>query len=214
MILFMNEDAAYRSWVTHHRDGFVLDGRHRPRWAQLKLHRAACPLMKHAPTKRTSWTKGSRFKACSLNRQEILDWVSSELGRSLELCPKCSPDVESVSVADEPRRLSHLAAEIVDYVLEVTTIHLDSENSQYRLTVEAIAAYMGKSPAQVAPTLKRLVDNGYLASDDQRQETAVFRARQTVYPTATALRMLPYFVDWPDASLRVELEKLRVPSTC
>jgi hypothetical protein len=213
MILFMNEDAAYRYWVTHHRDGFVLDGRHRPRWAQLKLHRAACPQMKHASTKRTCWTKGTRFKACALNRQEIMDWVGNELGRPLENCPECSPDVEVDSVANEPRQLSHLAAEIVDYVLEVATIHLDAENSPYRLTVEAIAACMGKSPAQVVPTLKRLVDDGYLASDDHHSEKKAFRARETVYPTANALRMLPYFVDWPNESLQAELEKLRVAPT-
>ena len=31
MILFMDEDRAYLSWVTHHRKGFVLEcGRGRP----------------------------------------------------------------------------------------------------------------------------------------------------------------------------------------
>ena len=35
MIIFLDDDRAYRSWVTHHRRGFVLDGRRRPKARKL-----------------------------------------------------------------------------------------------------------------------------------------------------------------------------------
>jgi len=31
MILFLDEDRAYLSWVAHHRQGFILDGKRKPR---------------------------------------------------------------------------------------------------------------------------------------------------------------------------------------
>jgi hypothetical protein len=40
MLIFLNEDRAYQNWVTHHRLGFVLDGRRQPRGRGLTLHRA------------------------------------------------------------------------------------------------------------------------------------------------------------------------------
>jgi hypothetical protein len=39
MLIFLNEDRAYQNWVTHHRLGFVLDGRRQPRGRGLTLHR-------------------------------------------------------------------------------------------------------------------------------------------------------------------------------
>ncbi len=67
MILFLDEDRAYLSWVTHHRNGFVLDCHRKPNKHHLMLHRAICPDIKRSATKTTHWTTGHHMKACSLN---------------------------------------------------------------------------------------------------------------------------------------------------
>jgi hypothetical protein len=209
MILFINEEAAYRYWVTHHRDGFVLDGRHRPRWRKITLHRAICPSVRQAPTKRTHWTTGESFKACSLDKQEIVDWVEHELGLPCERCEECLPDGESPFEPRQHRQLSPLATDILDYVLEVAMMHLEPDSLPYHLTVGAIAACMGKSVGPIAPTLKRLVEEGYLISDTPPEGKNVFRPQQVVFPTREALRVLPYYNKLPDEFLQADLDKLR-----
>jgi hypothetical protein len=64
--------------------------------------------------------------------------------------------------------------------------------------------------ARFASTLQRLVIDGYLESDDKSPRKLSYRSKKSVYPTALALRMLPYFQDLPEAALLAELAKLHV----
>jgi hypothetical protein len=81
MILFLDEDRAYLSWVTHHRNGFVLDCNRKPTKHHLILHRAICPEIKHSATKTTHWTTGHHMKACSLNAEELKTWALRQMKR-------------------------------------------------------------------------------------------------------------------------------------
>jgi hypothetical protein len=109
-----------------------------------------------------------------------------------------------------PRRLSRFSAQVVDYVLEVAAIHFDDDSPGYRLTIGMIAACMNKTPRQLISTLQRLVAEGYLESDDKSPKALSYGSKRIVYPTALALRMLPYFQDFPEGVVLAELARLRV----
>ena len=66
----MDEERAYRYWITHHRHGFVLEGRHRPKFGHFMLHRATCAELKSPHAKRTHETTGGRMKACATDRAQ------------------------------------------------------------------------------------------------------------------------------------------------
>jgi hypothetical protein len=106
--------------------------------------------------------------------------------------------------------LSRLAAEVVDYVLEVAAIHLEDGSTPYLTTVGAIATCMGKTPRQLTPTLQHLFLDGYITGDGPIANGKSIHVRQRVYPTAKALRMLPYFRELPEDVVNAELAKLRV----
>jgi DNA-binding transcriptional ArsR family regulator len=175
----------------------------------MSLHRANCSLVKNASTKRTHWTTGGRFKGCSLDRQELVDWVLHELGQSLERCADCSPETELPAATNGDGHLSRLAAEILDYVLESATIHLDEDSAPYVTTIGAVAIGIGKSPRQIEPALKRLFDGGYLIAEHPVGDGKSLHVRDPVYPTPGALRTLPYYHEWADEDLNLELAKLR-----
>ena len=99
MILFLDEDRAYLSWVTHHRSGFVLDCHRKPTKHHLILHRAIRPAIKHSATKTTHWTTGHHMKACSLNADELKTWAHEQTGANASGCVSCL--VCSVSLATE-----------------------------------------------------------------------------------------------------------------
>ena len=42
MFIFLNDDKPYLYWVSHHRQGYVLDGRRNPKRGRTTMHRAAC----------------------------------------------------------------------------------------------------------------------------------------------------------------------------
>jgi hypothetical protein len=96
----------------------------------------------------------------------------------------------------------------LEYVLEAAVIHFDDETPPYHLTVEMIAAYLGKSPGQVSPALYRLVDDGFLLCDRSVCSGKPFRARAVVYPTQRALRTLPEYSNYEDEMMAAELAKL------
>jgi hypothetical protein len=92
MIIFLNDERAYLSWVTHHRQGFVLDGKRKPTLGHLVAHRATCQEIKSGCSRHTHWTTGSKLKACSLDRTELEAWAMEETGASPKDCPKCDLD--------------------------------------------------------------------------------------------------------------------------
>ena len=209
MVIYIDEERAYFHWITHHRQGFVLAGRFRPNWGHLVLHRSTCLAVKTAKTRRTHWTTGSRFKACALEREALLEWAKTDLGCSCDRCPECMPDVDGLDSKGDRPRLTRLAADILDYVLETAVMHFDEETPPYHLTVAMIADCMGKSPVQVSPALRRLSDDGYLESAHQSAAGKSIRPRSIVYPTILAFRTHSEWEDQTDAELSAELAKIR-----
>jgi hypothetical protein len=208
MIIFLNDDRSYLYWVTHHRKGFVLDGRRKPRLGHLSLHRASCAEVKSGPSRRTRWTTGVKLKACSLNRSELETWAVEESGRPMAHCAACRPGIDQFPNGGDPGHLTKLAEEILDYVLDAALIHMEHEYPPYRLTVGDIAACFGKTPGQLSQALHQLLDEGFVSMCD-RSAAAVLRPKQIVLPTAQALRTLEAFRQQGEALVMGELEKLK-----
>jgi hypothetical protein len=213
MIVFLNEDRAYRRWVTHHRVGFLLDGRRQPPVSRLTLHRADCQEMKARAEKRgRHWTTGRRLKACSMDRNELEAWSIDESGAAPLACSTCHPMEER---AARPAHLSRLGREVLEYILEAALIHMEHEHPPYRLTIGDIAACFAKTPAQLAPLLHDLNDQGMIVMPELsqprlRKNASTATARRVVYPSIAALRTLEAFGDEPESALERELAKLRV----
>jgi hypothetical protein len=208
VIIFLNDDRAYLYWVTHHRKGYVIDGRRKPKLGHLSLHRATCAEIKSGPSRRTHWTTGARLKACSLDRTELNTWAEEESGGPMQLCVACQPENEQYLNGGEPAHLTKLAGEVLDYVLDAALIHMEQEHPAYRLTVGDIAACFGKTPGQLSPALHQLLDDGFISLWSQ-SAAAVIRPKQIVLPTPQALRTLEAFREETDAFVMAELEKLR-----
>jgi hypothetical protein len=209
MVIYIDEERAYFHWITHHRQGFILAGRFRPKWGHLMLHRTTCVEVKTAKTRRTHWTTGSRFKACALEREALLQWAETDLGCSCERCPECVPDVDGSDSKGDPPRLTRLAADILGYVLEIAVMHFDEDSPPYHLTAAMIADCMGKSFAQVSPALRRLSDDGYLECAGRSMAVKSIRPRTIVYPTILGLRTLSEWANQTDAELSAEMAKIR-----
>jgi hypothetical protein len=208
MILFLNEDRAYLSWVSHHRRGFVLDGKRKPRLARVVLHRATCPAIKTASSRRAHWTTGAKLKACSLSRDELQAWLTEQTETPVQWCPNCRPEAADAARLGGEMHPSKLAREILDYVLDAAVIHLEHEYPPYRLTVGDIAACFAKTPGQLAAALRQLSDEGLLFIPQARVTTS-WTVRQVVFPTAAALKTLDAFRKESDAAIQTEVAKLQ-----
>ena len=209
MIIFINDDRAYLYWVTHHRQGFVLDGRRKPKISRLVLHRATCPEIRRAASKRTHWTTGAKLKGCSLDLDELGAWAMEESDSGASPCEKCRSETELPSEGSGEIHLTKLGADILDYVLEAATIHLDHEQPPYRLTVSDIAACFGKTPGQLSPALHRLIDDGLLTVDGRVGVAVPLPHKRIVWPTIRAIRTLQWFQTESDEMIQAELAKLR-----
>jgi hypothetical protein len=207
MIIFLNDDRAYLYWVTHHRKGYVIDGRRKPKLGHLSLHRATCAEIKSGPSQRTHWTTGAMLKVCGLDRTELETWALEESGRPMPNCPACQPESEHSLNDGEPVHLTKLAGEVLDYVLDAALIHMEQEHPPYRLTVGDIAACFGKTPGQLSPALHQLLDDGFISLCSQ-SAAAVSRPKQIILPTPQALRTLEAFRQEGDAFVMAELGKL------
>jgi hypothetical protein len=209
MIIFIHEDRGYLNWVAHHHQGFVLDGRRRPKANHLVLHRATCPDIKRANSKRTSWTKGAKLKACSMDRDELMNWAVDESGNSARPCEKCRPALDTPKDGTGEIHLTKLGADILDYVLDASLVHLDHEQPPYRLTVRDIAACFGKTSGQLSPALHRLVNDGLLTMDGTQRNAVAIPPKRIVWPTIRAFRTLPAFEAESDAMIQADLAKLQ-----
>jgi hypothetical protein len=207
MIIFLDEDRAYLYWVTHHRKGYVLEGRRKPRIGHLLLHRAVCREIRSGPRRGTHWTTGGKLKACCLDRVELEIWASEATGAPPQHCSVCQPGSE-VPDGNEPVHLTKLAGEILDYVLDAALIHMEQEYPPYRLTVGDIAACFGKTPGQISTVLHRLIDDGLVALSGKVNAGRTFPAQRLVLPKIRALRTLDAFRDESDEVLQAELRKL------
>jgi hypothetical protein len=189
MILFLDEDRAYLSWVTHHRRGFVLDGNRKPTKHHLMLHRATCPEIKHSATKTTPWTTGHHLKACSLNAEELKAWAKEETGADPNGCVSCLVTDEP-NPADQPIHLTKLDQEILSFVLEVVTLHLDEGSGDYWLNVGMVAKCLDKTPAQLSAALSRLVVDGLLIVTEKWKPVEPLPTKCGLLPTVLAMKTL------------------------
>lgn len=209
MILFLNEERAYLNWVTHHRQGYVLDCTRKPTTRHLTLHRATCSQVKKAEARRTHWTTGSHMKGCSLDLDELRRWAVEQAGGQPAICAACRPGQEPAnsSALGEPH-LTRLDRDILSCVLEIASYHIEAEDHAYVLSVGMIARCLAKSEGQLAAALHRLVDEGLLTISAQAKPGGAFPSRAKIFPTASALRTLDAYAQCDDARLAVELEKL------
>lgn len=208
MIVFINEEGAYHSWLARHHQGFVVDALRRPTRKQPLLHRAACADLKTRSNSKQHSTTGRRVKACAEESAALIDWATAEYDRSPQTCEVCRP-LEAMPIDSAPaRKLSKLGREVMDYVVEVALIHLDQGNA-LRLSVGEIAAYLGKSPLRIAPAVLQLVQSGLLRLGQELNLDKPFPTRAAIYPTAAALKSLPAYGHWSDSRIEADLRRLR-----
>ena len=208
MIIYVNEDGAYRSWIVHHRHGYVLDGQWKNKLRSLVLHRATCKDLRHSPGKTAHATTHGQFKACASNLDELLAWVEQRAETSADLCSQCHPTVEPASEpVDGPHHLSLLAARMLDYVLDVTVICLENPPSKYELTISDVAQCLRKTPAQLSDAIRRLIEGGLISVVAPAHRSHAEEDR-LVFPTAAALKTLPFFSAMPAARIDAEIDRL------
>lgn len=208
MLIIINDDLAYVSWISRHRQGFVIDSKSKPKKKHLILHRATCSIIK--PHKRAHLTTGAHIKACSLDTAELASWALEQTGGGLTACQECHPDEEDCANAEQHSKnaLTRLGREALSYVLDLAVMYLDGEETHFRATVKDVAEYLGKTVPQVMPVIHRLIDEGYLECD--RTTSAISLAGTAITcPTAKALRTIPAFDAMSEENLGVELDQLK-----
>jgi len=205
MIAFLNEDRAYLSWVTHHRRGFVLDCQRKPTKKHVTLHRATCPQIKQAASKRTHWTTGRKMKACSLDIEELTAWAVEQTDSEPNACSECQPghEFETTDHEGEPQ-LTKLTREILSFVLEIATNHMDDSELPYRLDVSMIARCYNKTPGQLHAALTTLANEGLLRFSGKLESAA----HCLIFPTERAIRTLSAYANLTDKQIQAELRKL------
>ncbi len=209
MIIFLDEELAYLSWVTHHRAGFVLDCLRKPSKSRLALHRATCPEIKASSSKRSRWTTGRHMKACSLDEDSLKIWAVEQSGNEPQNCPKCLSD--DPASQREPLRLSHLDRELLSLVLEVAVLHLDDRDGGYFLTVGKAAHCLAKTPGQLNASLQRLAQHGLLTIVESAAPSEPPPNACQILPTVPAMKTLPAFKDLSDGDIESELASLMGP---
>ena len=217
MIIILNDEGVYLSWLRRHRDGFVVETRLRPTKRNTTLHRASCPEIRFSKTPRTHWTTAGRLKACSLDIEELSDWASQQIGASPNECAQCQPtelaaDVAKSSQDHRKHQLTKLERDIVFCVLESAVIHLDNEIA-YELTVADVAKYVDRSPAQISPALAKLMENEMVNIEGTIHAGTVISETYRVLPTESALRTVPAFAELNSTELALELAILTEGTT-
>ncbi len=214
MIIIINDDSVYVSWVRRHHGGFVLDTKRKATKRNTMLHRATCLEITKARTKRTRWTTGRRVKACSEDSQELVEWCLEQIGGEPKLCSVCSPanddllNTQDGEKATDDRQLTKLENDIVSAVVESAVIHLDNE-LDFQMTVGDVAEYLMKTPAQISSALRRLVAEEMLETQDIVSNTAPIPGGVRVFPTAISLCTVPAFAELGADELQRELNCLR-----
>lgn len=205
MLIFLNDDAACRHWLVHHRQGYAVEGLRTRKSTGLTLHNARCAALRDAArhgraTTRRHWT------ACSTDRAELLRWCTEEYRvepTTCEVCRTARPADERTSAP----RLTRASRDVLDFVLDVAIIHLEPDAKPYRLTIGDVAHCLRKTTGQLSPAVRRLAEEQLILIEAPTGRRASFE-RSTVYPTPAGLRTLPFFADWTNAQLTAELAKL------
>ena len=214
MVILINEDPAYISWLKRHRNGFVLDTRRNPTRRNTVLHRANCPEIKTrqgSRSRKTSWTTGQRVKACSVEVDQLLDWVRDEINGEPQSCEQCEPLHDGCLAGkckdDDAQHLTRLGGDIVSYIVEVAVIHLDND-TPYRLSVVDVASYLRKSPAQINAAVLRVIEDSFVSTNENLQLNTPLSDELMLYPTAEALRTVPAFAAMSEVEIAAEVSKL------
>ena len=208
MLIIINDDPAYVSWLSRHRQGYVIDCNRKPAKNHLILHRATCSVIK--PHKRARLTTGAHIKACSLVVEELAAWALEETGGGVIACSECQPDQDELTTSEHQAKhsLTRLGRDVLSYVLDLAVMYLDGEERHYHPKIDDIAAYLAKSPGQIMPALQRLISDGYLDCESPATNGAP-SATSIVYPTASALRTIPAFADMANSAVDAELRSLK-----
>jgi len=208
MLIIINDDPVYTAWLARHRQGFVVDSKRKPTRGHLVLHRATCSIIK--PHKRARLTTGAHLKACSLECAELIEWAEEQTGTKPTPCEQCQPYSEEQDTAahDGGRAMTHLGREMLSYILDVAVMYLDGEEPRFRATLQNVAEYLDKTPRQLAPVLRRLMDEGFAECDVPLQGDPAAH-HSVVYPTGKALRSIPAFEAMASEDLKRELAKLK-----
>jgi len=207
LIIYLDDDGPYLSWVTHHRHGFVIDWLRPPTRRHPIVHRATCKKIRVAKSKKsTHWTTGRRLKACSDDLGKLLAWAEEESGHAPDFCEICAPQKEPPQGEETNyNRLTKLEKEVLEYVLEIAVIYLDNLELSYELTVGDIADYLGKTTGQIAAAVLELIASGYLRLRPIITEQTDVGSEQRAFPTSKALRMEPAFEKMSEQEIEEEL---------
>lgn len=226
MLIIINDDHAYLAWIAHHRLGFVLDTRRKPAKRDVVLHRATCPEIKAARSKKTHWTTGPHVKGCSLDLAELAAWAREQAGWEPACCTGCRPqevahvlDAETSGQADPSGQvgalpLTRLAEKLLDQIVEAAVIGLEQAELQYALTVGEVAAAVAKTPAQIRSAIVQLLEGNYITLAGTLPLGAPPPGDAVVFPTVRALQSLPAFAEMPPADVRAELSRLEGKNAC
>ena len=214
MIIFIHEERAYLSWLVRHRHGFVVDWLRKPTRKRPVLHRATCTEIKRSTSRQTHWTTGRHIKACGLDLISLRDWVHDESGNEPVYCEHCRPELQTPTEAQKATarksdELTSLGKEIVNYVLEIAVMCLDGATSDYRVTLDDLAQFLGKSPAQLNAAVGRLVDDEYVVLDHPIERRAKLPNDLGILPTAKSLQRIPAFQKLSPNEIGLELKRLR-----
>lgn len=213
MIIVLNDDPVYVSWIRRHRNGFVLATKRKATKRNTMMHRASCPEIRKSKTKRTHWTTGGRAKACSVDYVELLEWAREQVGRQPNVCRLCNPGHDTLSGAtSDPhstvdQHLTKLENDILSAVVESAVIHLDNE-LDFQMTVGDVAKYLEKTPVLITAALRRLVSVGMLEIETTSADNAPIPPNVRVLPTGDALKTIPAFAELDPEQLQEELETL------
>lgn len=217
MIVFIEEDHAYRQWLLHHRTGFVVEARWRGRRGNGVLHRACCKTIRPAG-KHGHATTGGRAKACAVDVAELHAWSAEQFAKPLAQCPACqplheSPDSAPAAAPHEPA--TRLCRAILDYVVEAAVLHLEStQGPRYRLTAGDIATCLGKTVGQISHALEELAAEKLIALPGKPIGSGRLPSTRMVLPTAQALLLLPSFSAEEPQAVQRQLDLLLAPRQC
>lgn len=205
MILYLNEDRSYLSWLAHHRGGFVLDCERQPRAGHVTLHRATCAKIKHAETRKTHWTTGRHMKVCSLKDHELIEWATQQTESEPERCADCMVEQPP---EEQPVHLTRVDRDVLSFVLEVAALHLDASDDFYALNVGTAARCLGKTPGQLSAAFHRLAADGLLTIVGKTAPGEPVPASCALLPTVEALKTLPIYNSASDEQVMADLAKL------
>jgi hypothetical protein len=140
-----------------------------------------------------------------LDLEQLKTWAKEQTEHEPTFCILCSPqqNIETES------HLTKLDRDILDFVLESATIHMEVDERPYLLNVGMVARCLDKTVGQLTAAFNRLVDDGLLALVEKVKLGEAPSPRCGIMPTAKALRTLPYFSALDDSQIDDELSKLR-----